>query len=103
MEEVDFMEWNYSLIERKVRKEMIERNLTKFIDVPIPVTVFRGIPCSLFGAPLEYDDTTPDKEQYREKKFPRFNPNVQKHFREENGRIIILYPETSERRGRYLI
>lgn len=97
------MEWNYSLAERRVRREMREKKIMTFIDVPIPVTVFRGIPCSLFGAPLELDDTSPLEEHYREMSFPKFNPNVQRKYREKNGRIVVLYPQTLERRGRYLI
>lgn len=97
------MEWNYSKMERLVRKEMREKNITTFIDVPIPVTVFKGYPCSLFGAPLERDENSTNGLEYREMTFPRFNPNIQKQYRETNGRIVILYPDTLERRGRYLI
>jgi hypothetical protein len=96
------MAWDYQNMLAKVKSTLPSSKKGEPIDAPVPVTEFRGIKCSLYGAPLEKDLEGLFFE-YKEMKFPRFNANKQREFREKNGRILVIYPETNKRNQQFLI
>lgn len=96
-----YFSWDYEMMEEKVRELVPDYRKNKITGVPIPVTEFQGIKCSLYADPLEKDPNGVEFE-YREMKFPRYNALKHKKLR-KNGRIVVLYPGEPIRKGRFLL
>ena len=93
--------WDYQSVLNKVKDSLPAAKKVKINGVPVPVTIYKGIYCSIFGAPLKKDQDGIDFE-YKEMKFPRYNPKKQNALR-ENGRMIVIFPETATRNGSFIV
>ncbi|WP_075980804.1 hypothetical protein [Bacillus massilinigeriensis] len=93
--------WDYQSVLIKVKDSLPAAKKIKITDIPVPVTIYKGIYCSIFGAPLEKDQDGIDFE-YKEMKFPRYNPKKQNTLR-ANGRMIVIFPDTASRNGSFIV
>lgn len=79
--------WDYQSVLNKVKDSLPAAKKVKINGVSIPVTIYKGIYCSIFGVPLEKDPDGIDFE-YKKMKFPRYNPKKQNVLR-KIGRMVI--------------
>lgn len=94
--------WDYEKVFEKFKDSLPPEFKDKPNGLPVPVVMFQGVQCSIYGAPLEKDADSVSFS-YKEMKFPRFDAAAQRGFREKNGCIQVIYPGDTIRRGRFLL
>ena len=71
---------------------------------PVPVTNYKGIYCSICGAPLEKGpDDIYFEFEFKEMKFPRYNSKKQNASRENKRENDCDFPVTDTRNGRFIV
>lgn len=94
--------WGYDKIFERFKESLPPEFKDKPNGQPVPVVTFQGVPCSIYGTPLEKALESVSFD-YKEVNFPRFNASTQRKLREKNGFIQVIYPGEAVRKGQFLL